>query len=208
MYYNDYSLQLLYEKAKKNKAIICGGGKQVIKIDKNQTVYSNTTFKFEGFMYYKDYQYDYDYQRFIYNKNFLKRYKLYFPRYLRYQDPPFFIKAMATAKKFYMIKTVTSVFRKTSQKVFSLKQVIDIFYGINDCLRLEEKLHLYKLYNITLNRLNMKYLLKEIKKYSDNMILKDVILKVITSINQKIIKKNDLNFVIDNFYKKITKINI
>ena len=73
MYFDDFALESLYNNAEKNNVLICGGGidKKAYKKDK---VFSNKVlFKEEGFMSYKDYQYDFDYQRFIYNKNFIKK---------------------------------------------------------------------------------------------------------------------------------------
>ena len=57
-YYNNFSLQLLYENAKKYKAIICGGGIEILKIIKNQTISEQNIFENEGFIKYVDYQND------------------------------------------------------------------------------------------------------------------------------------------------------
>ena len=103
MYYDKLSLEFLYNNAKNNKAIISGGGLEIIKQKGNQTFSKKLFFENEGFELYKNYQYDFFYQRFIYNKNFLKRNKLFFPNFLRYQDPPFFIKTMSKAQRFYAI---------------------------------------------------------------------------------------------------------
>ena len=204
MYYNENALELLYNKAKKNKATICGGGMEKVRIIKNQTVSNQTLFDYEGFINYLDYQYDYDYQRFIYKRKFLTKNNLYFPRYLRYQDPPFFIKAMSTAKRFYVIKNITNIYRKNIDKELNLKQVIDMFYGLKECLDLGEKMHLYKLYNTTLNRLNMKLFIKGAKRFSKNRDLRKIICKIIRCINNDIIKNYNLNFSLDTFYRNIT----
>ena len=61
----------MYNKAKEKRALICGGG--VLKL-KNQKYILNKDeceagyiFEKEGFIEYKDYQFDYGYWRFIYN---------------------------------------------------------------------------------------------------------------------------------------------
>ena len=54
MYYNDFSLELLYNKANKNKAIICGGGLDKRRVIKNHIVSHKIFFKKEGFMNYID----------------------------------------------------------------------------------------------------------------------------------------------------------
>lgn len=203
LYYDNFALQNLYDAAIKNKALICGGGIRKFKEINDTIIINDTLFENEGFITFMDYQYDFDYQRFIYNKNFLKRNKINFPRYLRYQDPPFFIKSMAIAKRFYAIKNITHKYRRR-YKNLNLKQVIDMFYGFRDCLKLEEKFHLYKLYNLTLNRINTELFIKRVKKFRENKELKDLILKVLKSINTKLLTENNFNFTIDKFYQDIT----
>ena len=73
MYYDDSALEFLYNNAKKNMAIISGGGLEIKTEKGNQSFSRKLIFESDGFILYKDYQYDYYYQRFIYNKNFLKR---------------------------------------------------------------------------------------------------------------------------------------
>lgn len=204
MYYDKFALESLFNKAKINKAIICGGGMEKRTVVNNKTFINTTLFEHEGFIKYINYQYDYDYQRYIYSKNFLRINKLYFPRYIRYQDPPFFIKTMFTAKEFYVIKNITNVYRKNISKKFNLNQIIDIFNGIKDCLELGEKLGLYKLYKVLLSRLNMKLFLEGIKKFGHEESLKKIIFEIIRNINFSIIKKTKFNFTLDNIYKNMT----
>ena len=203
LYYDNFALENLYNVANKNKAIICGGGIRKFKEINDTIINNDTLFEKEGFINFIDYQYDFDYQRFIYNKNFLKKYKINFPNYLRYQDPPFFIKAMAIAKRFYAIKNITHKYRR-KYKHLNLKQVFDMIYGFRDCLQLEEKFHLYKLYNLTLNRINTDLFIKRIKKFRENRDLIDLIVKVLNSINTKLLVENNFNFTIDQFYTNIT----
>jgi len=206
MYYDNHALKLLYEKAKKFNAIICGGGmKKILKI-KNRTIINYTFFENEGFINYEDYQYDYDYQRYIYNSNFLKRNKLYFPKYLRYQDPPFFIKTMAKAKKFYVVKNITNIYRQNIYKDLNLKQAIDLFNGLEECLQLGEKLKLYKLYKKIIERLNLRQFIKTAKKYSKNKEFMKILTKIIKNINIELINKNKLNVTINNFFLKLIKV--
>lgn len=203
MYYNKYALENLYNNAKKNKALICGGGMMKIREIRNQTISNETSFEYEGFIKYIDYQYDFDYQRFIYNKNFLRINKLYFPLFMRYQDPPFFIKTMATAKKFFVIKNITNIYRKSIDKELNFKQIIDMFSGLKECLELAESMHFYKLYNTSLNRLNMKLFLKSASKFSKNETLRKIIFEIVKSINYKIIDNYNFNFSLNNLYQKI-----
>jgi len=106
VYPNNFILELMFNKAIENNALICGGGiaffhiyKNKIKLIKN----NNIEFKNNEIIDYFNYQYDWFYQRFIYNKNFIKKNKLYFPKYLRYQDPPFFISLLLNILLIYSI---------------------------------------------------------------------------------------------------------
>ena len=110
LYPDNYTLELMYKKAIMNN------------------IFSKTygLFKNEGVINYYNYQYHFGYYRFIYNKKFLKRHKLFFPNYLRYQDPPFFIKAMIHSKHFYALKEVTYLYRTSHKKInWSERKIID-----------------------------------------------------------------------------------
>ena len=100
LYPNQLILELMANKADQNNAIIAGGGIMNFVQEKNQInliMNSEIYFKEDGLIKYIDYQYDWFYQRFIYNKHFLKKNKIFFPNYLRYQDPPFFINLLITS---------------------------------------------------------------------------------------------------------------
>ena len=93
LYPNYFTLEVMLNEAIKNKVLICGGGMQTFVLNNNIIKIINNTnlvFTNNSIINYYNYQYDFYYQRFIYNKNFIKKNKLYFPNYLRYQDPPFF----------------------------------------------------------------------------------------------------------------------
>ena len=208
-YPNDFTLELMYNNIIRNKVLICGGGlkkftqkhRKIIIFDKN-----NILFKKNCIINYSNYQYDYYYQRFIYNKNFIKKYKIYFPNYLRYQDPPFFIKAMGIAKKFYSLKNFTYMYRVLNKKLkYNERIVIDIYKGIRDSLFLSQKMNLNKLYCKALNRLNTYSFIKHSKKYIKNKELKYIISKILININRKILKKENFTFVEQKFYLKFNK---
>ncbi len=115
MYPANQTLEHMHTNAKKNKVLICGGS--LIQLKNGSLITDATkfdkgyTFEKDGIIEYKDYQFDYGYWRFIYNRQFLKENQLYFPDYLRGQDPPFFIKTMALAKQFYALNEATYVYR-------------------------------------------------------------------------------------------------
>lgn len=201
LYFDNFALESLYMNAEKKKALICGGGIEQRGNFNNKTYSNKIVFNNESFINYKNYQVDFHYQRFIYNKNFIKANKLYFPNFKRYQDPPFFIKTMFKAKRFYTIKNITNIYRLKPEYKFNNKQVIDMFYGLKECLDFSEKHNLYYLYETSLNRLNSDLFLDGAKKYKEDLNLKLIIFKIIKSINKKIINKNNLEFNLSQIYK-------
>ena len=206
LYPNNLTLSIMYDKAIKNKAIIIGGGLRYF-TEENETIYlfenKNISFEYEGTIKFIDYQYDLFYQRFIYNKNFLKKNKLFFPNYLRYQDPPFFIKTMALAKQFYAIKDFTYYYRESNDiKIFNEKKVEDIYKGLKESLILSERMHLYLLYCRVLWHLNAEIIVINAKKFI-NKKLAFIINEILKNINLDIIKRTKCSFIMNDFYKEL-----
>jgi len=137
-YYSLDALEELYTKAIENKAPICGGTFVSLvddKIEKSSfdTRKQECIFKNEGFVNYHDYQFDFDYQRYIYNRKMIIDNNIYMPNYIRYQDPPWFVRVMHQAKKFYVIPKKVYMYRAI-KKSLSKKQNIDIIKGITDVM--------------------------------------------------------------------------
>ena len=112
LYPDEGVLEEVYSAAIANGVKICGGSfMEFLPNGAERTRYeglmSGMTFQGNGFIDYSDWQFDYGYVRFVYSRKELLRNRLYFPNYARYQDPPFFVRAMAMAKKFYALKRVT-----------------------------------------------------------------------------------------------------
>ena len=192
----------------KNKVNICGGGlKHFNYINNKINILLNGEKLFENNkkLKYSDYQYDYYYQRFIYKKNFLKKNNLYFPNYLRYQDPPFFIKTMGLAKNFYALQNVTYLKGSTyGNIIWTEKKVIDVFKGIKQCLDISEKMSLNKLYCQIYNRLNSIDILNIAKIYIKNKTLRILISKILNNINYNIFKKENFTFIQNKLYNNIS----
>lgn len=156
-------LKNLYIAAKSHSVNICGGSFSTFSGNKVKTEYENEyvdyTFAKNQLINYSDYQFDYGYHRFIYNNAFLRSNNIVFPPYKRYQDPPFFVKAMVSAGKFYAIKQVVYCYRKNDAKlVWTKEKLIDMLNGIKDNLLVAKNNHLAKLYYLNLSRVNKDYL--------------------------------------------------
>lgn len=139
-YLDDDTLELLFEAAKKNSAPICGGSLFQLERGKiKPAIIGNVSYCFngEGWVEYKDFQQDYYYQRFIFERDMLCTNNIFFPNYRRYQDPPFFVKAMIVAGRFYAIPKPVYVYRVDAAHVkWTEQKVVDLFKGLTDELRL------------------------------------------------------------------------
>ena len=75
LYPSVHTLQMMYEAAEKNQALICGGSLNKLNGDNLITDSAlfepEYTFKQNGFINYADYQFDYGYWRFLYRRDFL-----------------------------------------------------------------------------------------------------------------------------------------
>jgi len=144
-------LECLYNDAKKNNVYICGGSLCSLK---NNTIIKDYdgwlrdyTFNCNGKMTYQDYQFFYGFYRFIYHLEFLKKNNLYFPSYIRFQDPPFFVRAMLCAEEFYAMKKITYCYRQGYKKfILTPEKTIDYAKGVIDLLNISKEKKLKKLH--------------------------------------------------------------
>ena len=160
-------LRSLYEIAEREKVLICGGCFSEINNGKIKTFYEGNfagyVFDWNQIIEYKDYQFDYGYHRFIYNREFLLRNEIFFPAYKRYQDPPFFVRAMIGAGRFYALNKVVYRYRcgfQESPEAWSEEKFIDMFHGFLDNLNLSRENKLAKLHLLTIRRIENLYVLK------------------------------------------------
>lgn len=86
-------LETMYTEAENNRVNICGGCFSDFQGAKVNTEFHDDlagyVFKQSRLMTYKEYQFDFGYHRFLYNREFLIKNQLFFPPYKRFQDPPF-----------------------------------------------------------------------------------------------------------------------
>ena len=207
-YPNNLALELLYNNAIQNKVYICGGGIRSIQKN-NATDFKDLLFKYNGFVNYYNYQYDLYYHRYIYNARFLKRNHLFFPNYLRFQDPPFFIKAMALAKIFYTVKNITYIYKidnfANDTTKINPNSTKDIYKGLKECLDLCEKYKLYQLYCKIAKRINENWFLDIVKNHINNNETIYIISNILMNLNQKILKSRNVSIIINDYYINLLK---
>lgn len=164
-------LETLYSAAKKHDVLICGGE---FSHYRDGVLYQDFSASFLGYLFdhdalieYKDYQFDYGYHRFIYNRKFLVNNNIFYPNYKRYQDPPFFVNAMIQAKKFYALHKITYGYRIGHNNVkWTKEKVYDNLCGLYDVLEYAARNKLEKLEELTLWRCFYEYFPKFKRKYT------------------------------------------
>ncbi|MDO5473226.1 MAG: glycosyltransferase family 2 protein [Akkermansia sp.] len=131
---HDEALATLYNKAIENNALICGGGVGIFTNEAPDLVPIDIQcFSEEKYINYSDYQFEYGYTRFIYSRKMLSDNGLSFPHYRWFEDPPFMVKAMITAGRFYVVPGIIYSYRY-AHKVhqWSESKVFELFQGVAD----------------------------------------------------------------------------
>ena len=143
--------------AERENADIVGGSMKEIRQDGSvfsewQGFDKKFVFEKEGWIDYKDYQYDYGFYRFLYRRDFLSENKLFFSNLKRFQDPPFFVRCMLKAEKFFAIKETTYIYNVHPTQ-YTLEKTRDLLKGIIYNLYLSRKNGLDELHFTTVIRL-------------------------------------------------------
>lgn len=187
-YPDENTLELMFVKAKENNVFICGGEFSFF-TSENSTLTQNFlesdrkySFEKDEVIEYKNYQFDYGYHRFIYNKEFLLKNGLFFPNYRRFQDPPFFVKAMIKAERFFALNKITYCHRIFHQNViWDNLRIQHLLLGLLDNYKLANKYGFEELKQTTTNRFFEHW-----ERIKDDINLKEII--ILSSIS-----KYDLN---------------
>ena len=161
-YYPDASvLEIMCQEAIDHKVKICGGSlilyneNRKIEIKKKE---KNECFTEDKVRSYSDFQYDFGFQRYIYDRKLLEQNKIFFPHYTRFQDPPFMVKAFVSAGTFYALKLYTYAYRWAHKTLnWTEEKVCHLLNGLRDDLIMARDFHLEDLFSLTLSRIQTKY---------------------------------------------------
>ncbi len=130
-------LEIVYNIAKSKRAEICGG---------SMCSYHNGAYMYEGFR--KGYTFLDDawikkenfptmggYTKFLFKRNLIIENQISFPDYYRFEDPVFFLTAIARAGGVYCMKMVTYVYRKEHKRfLYTMERAVEYIKGLRDCL--------------------------------------------------------------------------
>lgn len=213
-------LSTLYRTIKIHHVKVAGGswmeyiekadGSSFYKTDFSQTPNHHYTFKKDGLVKYRNYQFDFGYQRFMFSLDLINENKIRFPLYSRYQDPPFFAKTMIAADEFYALKKYTYCYRFGHQvgSILKGKKLIDFTLGVIDMLRISQRngYHYMHTRNVEQLNRNTKSYIERIQNGQD-LYLIELLLRANTAVDRNLLKKqgwkiND-NYIIDPLKKFI-----
>ncbi len=160
MYASKDVLLHCYEVAERENVSIVGGrtvflyqdGTQKEELEKQ---IGNIRIRAKGLTQYKNYQYDYGYVCYIYRRSLIIDNQIFFPLYSRFQDPPFFVKAMIIAESFYALDEPVYLYRQLPGVAkLTAKKTLDFLQGIIDNLQISKENNLAQLHYISAERLN------------------------------------------------------
>lgn len=196
------NLEILYTKAKANDVKIVGGSFVRYYSDGRvesefKGVYKAYKFEKEEIIDYRDYQFDYGYHRFIYNLDMLKQNSILFPDYRRFQDPPFFVKAMLASKRFYALTIPVYAYRKGHQTInWDVQKLIGLIQGLQEDLMISRRNKLENLHGMTVMRLEKEFsnlFLKYLDK-SCNLGLEVALKRFYSTIDYELLNKSNFPF--------------
>lgn len=171
---DNFVLEDLYSNAIKNDVLICGGTFEEHGVNGVITYWSGNSSKYsfskEGIIAYSDYQFDYGWVRFIYNRSFIIYNKLQIPNLKFYEDPVFFVKTMHIAKKFYALPRCSYCYRSGHHSYeLSYDKVVDLIKGMCEIVSIAKDNNYTELLSLEKERLQKDYAW-QISKYlmSDN----------------------------------------
>lgn len=200
-YPDNGTLELLYNKAVQNNVYICGGSFSNYNQQNGKVTtcyigdYAKYSFPKEGRIDYRDYQFDFGYHRFLYNRVFLLENNLFFPPYARFQDPPFFVRAMITAKSFYAVPDVVYRYRVGIQDKptsWPKEKLHDMMQGHLDVLMLSSEAQLCQLHALTVRRFEANDVYEPVMKslQEKDKITEALLLKINASIDISLLKES------------------
>ena len=160
-YISEYALETIYNTAVEEKVHICAGLVQIEyngKIEKDPVLRNLLKGQDKVHIFYRDFQFDYQYTCYLYERNFLNKFKIEFPDYRRYEDPPFLVQALFYAKEFAVVQTELYFYRRGNQRPqHADEKTYDLLEGLLFNLNFAKTHGLDKLLKLTLSRMNQDY---------------------------------------------------
>ncbi len=175
-YPNPSVLRILYDAAVGNGVDVSGGHYFRVAKDGTRTEtrfrYKRIKLDVKGFVDYRDFQYDLGYICYVFRTSLLRDNGIVFPLYSRFQDPPFFVRAMFAAGRFYAIDEPTYCYRFIpSDAKTKIDRAIDAVKGMTENLLFARQNNLARLHYISACRLNEEASFMAIHNLDDKRIV-------------------------------------
>ena len=156
------ALECMYSTCKEKNVKACGTNLQILR---NGDIVPDSIFKDveqavfdEEILDYTDFQFDYGYYCFLFERHILEEHGICFPPYRRFQDPPFFVRAMYAIAKFCFIDKSLYCYRMPNvSRRFSNTKLEGLLMGLCDNLEFAKENGLYLLFHRTIKRLEDEY---------------------------------------------------
>lgn len=212
-YFSNLVLESFYHTAINKKVDICGGNMMYLDMQIMKKIPLKREFFTENkFITIDDYLEFGGYFRFIYRTSLIKLHNIFFPNYLRRQDPVWFYKIMIITKNIYVMPIYIYVYRILHKKVeWNDKQILDALKSYEDNFKLLKKHKLFKHYSIELNDLKNKqllnkekYLNKEITKNLSKLLINICFSDILSILDENILdseEKHRFNLIIEKIEK-------
>lgn len=154
-YPNNYALERLFEVVTQQQMNICGGSVKCDSVDKPCD--EKMVFREEGTIQFIDYQFDFLFFRFIYLRSFLLKNQIEFPNLRVYEDPVFLLKAMISAREFYVIPDEVYQYTGSHQShSMTIIKTKDYIKGVTEALSITADYQLEELHRMIFKRLEQE----------------------------------------------------
>lgn len=196
-------LSTLFYKAKEYNQKIVGGS--FVRYYENGKIESEFSGVYSAYKFEKDevipfgsYQFDYGYHRFLYNRQMIIDNNIYFPDYRRFQDPPFFLRAMIASSSFYSVNKAVYAYRKGHQVIeWDIEKIKGLLTGLLENLVISKKKKFEKLHYLIIDRIENDFF-KIIKGNFENSLVFYLIKRFIYSIDEELAQKYKKEFKLKN----------
>lgn len=164
VYPTDDTLEKMYAAAKEHRCQVVAGYRSLLTEegqcdDKNDPLYRMVQQYPQGKMTaYRDVQFDFNYQCYMFQRQLLIENAITFPDYRRCQDPPFLVRTMILAKDFFLVPFSTYTYRWGHQNIqWTKRKINDMVKAHIDLLQMSRSAELNILHQNVASRLEKKY---------------------------------------------------
>ena len=135
MYYDEDAIFRMVKACRTNKTEICASYRCEMRngIAKDADLFRDLgPLTNEGLVLsFREHQYDFFFQSYVYKREFIEEHLLRFPPYRRYEDPPFLLRALHAASRFVVVPVTLHCYRKGHQnRLENRKYITDSLRGV------------------------------------------------------------------------------